>query len=110
LKRLSSEIRGGKFHEVEMIRDRMGQDLMNAVAFQKHFALAVCNTLEYRFEDNHIIIVFKVLDPTNMPSKQIGLANWGLVDLELLCGQYGVEHEIGRRKILPLINLIAIKR
>ena len=37
---------------------------------------------------------FKVLGPTNMPSKQVGLANWGVVELELLCGQYGVEREI----------------
>jgi hypothetical protein len=110
LKRLSSEIRGGMFHEVEMIRDRSGKDLMDAVAFQKHFALAVYNVLECRFEDNHIMAAFKVLDPTNMPSKQVGLANWGMVDLELLCGQYGVEREIGGRKIPPLINLIAIKR
>ena len=67
--RLSSEIRGDKFHEVEMIRDRTGQDFMDAVAFQKHFALAVCNTLECRFEDNHIMTSFKVLGPTNMPCK-----------------------------------------
>ena len=37
LKRLPSEIRGGKFHDVDMIRDRTGQDLMKAVAFQKQF-------------------------------------------------------------------------
>ena len=30
---LSSEIREDKFHEVEMIRDRMGQNLMDVMAF-----------------------------------------------------------------------------
>ena len=91
LKRLSSEIRGGKFHDVNMIRNKTEQDLMDAVTFQKQFALAVCNALESRVEDNHIIATFKVLDPTNMHSKQVGLANWGVVELELLCIQYGVE-------------------
>ena len=51
---------------------------------------------------------FKALTPINMPSRQISLANWGVVDLELVCGQYGVEREIGGRKIPPLINSVAI--
>jgi hypothetical protein len=110
LRRLSSEIKGGKFHNVDMIRDRTRQNLMEAMALQKQFALAVCNTLECRFEDNHIMAAFKVLGLTNMPSKQVGLANWGVVEFELFCGQYEVEREIGRRKILPLVNSIAIKR
>ena len=59
---------------------------MNALGFEKHFTLAVCNALECRIEDNHIMTTFKVLRLTNMPSRQVGLANWGLVDLELLCG------------------------
>jgi hypothetical protein len=33
-----------------------------------------------------------------------------VVELELLCGQYGVKREIGGRKISPLVNSIAIKR
>jgi len=33
-----------------------------------------------------------------------------VVELELLCGQYGVEREIGGRKIPPLVNSITIKR
>ena len=45
-----------------------------------------------------------------MPTKQVGLANWGVVALELLCAQFGVEREIGGRKIPPLVNSIAIKR
>ena len=76
LRRLSSDIKEDKFHEVEMIRDRTGQDLINVVAFQKHFALAICNALESRFKDNHIMIAFKVLAPINMSSRQISLANW----------------------------------
>ena len=95
-----------------MIRDKTEQNLMNVVIFQKFFVLAVCNALESRFEDNHIMTILKILDPTTMPSKQIGLANLGrgVVDLELLCSQYGVECEIGRRKIPSLINSITIKR
>ena len=50
LKRLLNKIRGGKFHKVKMIRNRTEQDLMDEVAFQKHFVLAVCNVLEFGFE------------------------------------------------------------
>ena len=75
MRRLSSDIRGGKFHDVEMIRDRTGQGLMDAMAFKKYFAFAVYNVLEYRFEDNHIMTTFKVLGPPHMPSTQVGLAN-----------------------------------
>ena len=39
---------------------------MDVVVFQKYFALAACNPLECRFEDNHIMTIFKVLDLTNM--------------------------------------------
>ena len=53
---------------------------------------------------------FKVLGPTNMPSKQVGLANWGVVEFKLLCGQYRVQHEIGGKKIPPLLNSSTIKR
>ena len=77
MKRLPSDIRRCKVHDVNMIRDRTRQDLMETVAFQKQFALALCNALKCRFEDNHIMAAFKVLGPTNMPSKQVGLANWG---------------------------------
>ena len=70
-------IRGGKFHKVEMIHDKTRLNLMNAVTFQKHFALAVCNALECIFEDYHIMTTFKVLDPTNMPFRQVRLVNWG---------------------------------
>ena len=98
MRRLSSEIRGGKFHDINMIRDKTEQDLMDAVTFQKQFTLAICNALESRFEDNHIIATFKVLDPTDMHSKQVGLANWGVVELELLCTQYRVERKIGGKK------------
>ena len=60
---------------------------MNVVAFQKHFVLTIYNGLEYRFENNHIVATLKVLDLTNMPSRRVGLANWEVVVLELLCGQ-----------------------
>lgn len=86
-----------------MIQYRTEQNLTDVVAFQKYFVLAVCNALESRFKDNHIITVFKILGLTNMPSRLVGLANWRIVGLELLCGQYGVEGEIRGRKI-PSIN------
>lgn len=56
------EIRVGNFYKTEMIRNTTGQEFMDVKISQKYFVLAVCYTLEYRFEDNHIMTVFKVLD------------------------------------------------
>ena len=69
MRRLSNDIRGGNFHEVEMIQYRTRQYLVDVVVFLKYFVLAICNALQYRFEDNHIMTTFKVLGPTNIPLK-----------------------------------------
>lgn len=53
---------------------------------------------------------FKTLDPFYMQSRQVGLANWGVVDLEFLCGSSEIEREIGGINIFILINFIVIKR
>ena len=42
LKRLSSEIRGAKYHDILMIRDRTGVDLEEAITFQVCFAEEIC--------------------------------------------------------------------
>jgi len=62
----------------------MEQNFMDVVAFQKQFALAVCNALNFKFENNHVMAAFKVLGSMNMPFRQVGLANWKIVDLDLL--------------------------
>lgn len=49
---------------------------MDAMIFQKQFALAVYNVLEFRFEINHIMTMFKIMGPTNMSSKEVALVNW----------------------------------
>lgn len=68
-------------------------------------ALVVYATLETRFDDNHIMMIFEVLDLTNMPLCQACLANWDdVVDLEVLCVRYGVQWELNERRIPPLIN------
>ena len=71
---------------------------MDTVTFQKHFALVVCNELQSRFEDNHIMTTFKVLVPINMPSRQIGLGNYGAVDLELLYANMKLNAKLVRYK------------
>ena len=60
------------------------------LAFQKVYAEAVCRALEARFSDNDIISAFSVLNPSNMPSKRVGLNSWGVTELELLLKRYGV--------------------
>ena len=45
-----------------------------------------------------------------MPSRRVGLASWGVTELELLLKHYGVQKEVGG-KILPLlVNFDACKR
>ena len=53
----------------------MGHVLMDVLEFQKQFVLAMYNALEFKFEDNHIMATLRVLGPTNMPSRQVGLPN-----------------------------------
>jgi len=74
IRRLQSEIRGS-IYRIEMIRDRIGVDLEFAIAFQKSYAQNVCVALESCFADNGIINVFKILNPSNMSTRQVGLAN-----------------------------------
>ena len=58
-----------------MIQDRTGHVLMDVLEFQKQFVLAMYNALEFKFEDNHIMATLRVLGPTNIPSRQVGLPN-----------------------------------
>ena len=81
LQRLSSEIRGAKFHGIDMIRDNTGADLESALFFQKSYAESIIKALETRFHDNHLISAFKILNPSNMPSRRVGLASWGMTKL-----------------------------
>ena len=37
------------------------------------FAHVVCSALDARFNDNDLISCFKILNPINMPSGQVGL-------------------------------------
>jgi hypothetical protein len=75
LKRLQSE-RGSMFHIFQMTRFRFDIDLENALMFQKNFAQVVCNAHDARLCDNDLISCFKILNPINMPSGQVGLLNW----------------------------------
>jgi len=85
MKRLQSKIRGSMYHGVEMNRDRIGADLESALNFQKCYAQNVCATLESHFVDNGIIGAFKILNPSNMPTTQVGLGSWGVLELDVLC-------------------------
>lgn len=58
IRRLSSEIMSAKFHDVQMIWDGTDQDPMNV--------LVVCEALETRFDDNHVMKVVLSLGPTHV--------------------------------------------
>ena len=87
-----------------MIREPDGIDLKKALNFQKSYAEAVCKCLEARFSDNGIILAFKILNPSNMPSKRVGLNSWDVVDLEVFLNHYIVEKEIGGKTLPLLVN------
>ena len=87
-----------------MIGDPDGIDLEEALNFQKSYAEVVCKCLEARFSDNGIILAFKILNPSNMPSKGIDLNSLDVGDLEVFLNHYAVEIEIGGKTLPPLIN------
>jgi hypothetical protein len=75
-----------------MTRSRLGIDLEKTLMFQNNFAQAVCSALDARFCDNDLISCFKILNPTNMSSGQVGLQNWCIIELDTLLCNYGVDH------------------
>ena len=95
---------GSKFHSMDMIRDPNGIDLEEALNFQKSYTEVVCKCLEARFSENGIISAFKILNPSNMPSKRVGLNSWDVADLEVLLSHYAMEKEIGGKTLSPLVN------
>ena len=76
LKRLQSEVRVSMFHNFQMTWSRFGIDLKKTLMVQKNFTQAVYSALDARFYDNDLISYFKILNPNNMPSMQVGLQNW----------------------------------
>ena len=104
MRRFTTQIRGFKFLSIDMIKDQQGRELEEALTFQKQFSEAVILALESRFEDNDIINAFKVLNPTKMPSRQVGLAQWSCAELEALCWHYGVERKVRGKDLPPLIK------
>ena len=100
LQHLPSEIRGSKFHSIDLIRDPLGRDLESALDFQKNYSEAVCSALEARFVDNDIINCFKILNHLHMRRRQVGLASWGVVELDRLLHQYNVQKMQGVQ-VLP---------
>jgi hypothetical protein len=70
-------IKGHKYHDVQMLRDRSSVDLETILNFRKQYVEVVCVALEFSFEDDKIIASFRIPNLINMPSKHVGLANWG---------------------------------
>ena len=72
-----------------MIRDRNGVDLEEAITFQVYFADEICKWLKNRFKDNDIVSYFKILNTVELPSRQVGMGNWDVLELERLCNHFG---------------------
>ena len=84
--------------------------MKQALAFYKIYVEVVSRALEARFSDNDIISAFSVLNPSNMPSKRVGLNSWGVTELELLLKRYGVQKDLEGKIPLPLVDSDACRR
>ena len=71
---------------------------------------AICAGLDARFKDNDFISCFKVLNPTNMPSRQVGLQNWFVAELETLLAHFGVDHSHAGFTLPALVDVAACKQ
>ena len=49
-------------------------------------------------------VSIKILNPSNMPSKRVGLNSWGVADLEVFLNHYVVEKEISGKTLPLLVN------
>jgi hypothetical protein len=110
LKRLQCEVRGSMFHSFQMTWSRLDIDLEEALMFQLNFAQAFYSALNVRFCDNDLISCFKILNPTNMPSGQVGLQNWCISELVTLLCHYGEDRSHGSFKLPPLVDQTPCKR
>ena len=82
----------------------------SALFFQNSYVESIIKALEARFHDNDINLALKILNPSNMPSRRVGLASWGVTEFELLLKHYGVQKEVGGKILPPLVNFDACKR
>jgi len=60
--------------------------------------------LENHFVNNESIKAFKILNPSNMLTRQVGLASWDFLELGILCGHYGQDLELYRKEFEALNN------
>jgi len=93
-----------------MQKYRLGTNLGELLDFQRSFVEAVCANLDARFKDNDLISCFKVLNPTNMPLRQVGLQNWFVGELETLLADFNVDYSHVGFSLLALIDIVACKQ
>ena len=101
---------GSKYHDVDMICDRLGRDLEEALAFQKNFTNVVIEALEVRFVDNNLIGCFKIFSLANMPAKQVGLKSWSVTELQSIVDHYGTNRVIGSKTFPTMVDVAAVKQ
>ena len=89
LRMLQSKVRRSMFYSFQWTRCRLGIDLEKTLMFKEKIAYVNCSVFYARFNENDLISCFKILNPTNMPSRQIDLHNRCISELETLLGHYG---------------------
>jgi transposase InsO family protein len=66
--------------------------------------------LESYFKDNDVISCFKILSPTEMPSRPVGMASWDVTELEKLCTHFGKNIKILDKEYVAMINVDVVRR
>jgi len=103
MRSLQSKIYSSIYHGVKISSDRIEADLESVLAFQKSYAQNVCY-LESHFVNIEIIDAFKILNPSNMPTRQVGLVSWIFLEMNVSCGHYGHDFELHRKKFEVVIK------
>jgi len=91
-----------------MIRDRKGVDLKATPSISKVYSMVVCMALEARLK-TIMSYVFKILNPIHMPHRQVGLASWCIVELDIFLQHFGQEKTSRKKDFLSLKETIACK-
>ena len=101
---LRCSLKGDMFFGQKVVRDVEGKDLANALEFQFTYAKKVCECLEKRFVDNTILNCVKILVPTQHPSHERLLKDYGEKECDNIVAFYGMPKNVDGLCFAPIIN------
>ncbi|KAJ7547597.1 hypothetical protein O6H91_08G093900 [Diphasiastrum complanatum] len=107
LQKLQSCIRGNMYYDIEISRSVVGDDLEEAIDFQKSFSCAIVKSLSKQFQDRDHLSCFKALSPSNIPKCMREMKDYGYKEINHLVDFYWVSRVDATGALIP--PLIAIE-